>query len=145
MPTSYTVLDSGILLTTVQTERFTKRARELLRTLADQEGVEFAAPTLIRYELVAVTRKWVHRGLATPEAAQIILNTLLAYPITLFFDPALLQRGYELATMYNRPTAYDAQYLAVAERLSCDFWTADERLYNAVKDHFVHIHWIGEA
>jgi len=138
-------LDSGILLTTVQTERFTKRARELLRTLADQEGVEFAAPTLIRYELVAVTRKWVHRGLATPEAAQIILNTLLAYPITLFFDPALLQRGYELATMYNRPTAYDAQYLAVAERLSCDFWTADERLYNAVKDHFVHIHWIGEA
>ncbi|MBC8099768.1 MAG: type II toxin-antitoxin system VapC family toxin [Armatimonadetes bacterium] len=44
----------------------------------------------------------------------------------------LYRRAYELAEQLSLPTAYDAQYLAVAEHLGCDFWTADERLYNAV-------------
>ncbi|MBL8156360.1 MAG: type II toxin-antitoxin system VapC family toxin [Anaerolineae bacterium] len=78
MPTSYSVLDSGILLATVQTEPHTRRA-------------------------------------------------------------------YELATEYNHPTAYDAQYLAVAERYQCDFWTADERLFNAVSGRFPSIYWLGDV
>lgn len=69
-------------------------------------------------------------------------DSLLNYPIRLHLDDSLLKRGYELATEYNRPTAYDAQYLALAERLACDFWTADERMFNAVKDRFPSIHWI---
>ena len=32
----------------------------------------------------------------------------------------------------NRPEAYDTQYLAVAEREGCEFWTTDSRLYNSV-------------
>jgi predicted nucleic acid-binding protein len=56
---------------------------------------------------------------------------------------ALLKRGYELAEEFNRPTAYDAQYLALAERLSCDFWTADERMSNAVSGKFLSIRWLG--
>ena len=72
-----------------------------------------------------------------------IRDALLNHPLTLHFDDALLKRGYELATQYNRPTAYDAQYLALAERLSCDFWTADERMFNAVKDKSPDLQWIG--
>jgi predicted nucleic acid-binding protein len=60
-------------------------------------------------------------------------------------DDALLRRGLALATQFNRPTAYDAQYLAVAERLGCDFWTADERLYNAVNTQLAWVHWLGGA
>ena len=70
---------------------------------------------------------------------------MLNYPVELYFDEGLLRRGYELATAYNRPTAYDAQYLALAERLDCTFWTADERLFNAVKDQFTDIRWLGIA
>ena len=58
-------------------------------------------------------------------------------------DDPLLRRGYELATQFNRPTAYDAQYLAVAERLQCEFWTVDERLYNAVKQALPWVKWLG--
>ena len=144
MPTSYAVLDSGILLATVQTEAYTQHAKTLLKRLGEQ-NIQFAAPTLLRYELVAVTRKWVYRELATPEEAQTALDTLLSYPVELYFDEALLKRGYELATEHNRPTAYDAQYLAVAERLSCEFWSADERLFNAVKDRFTSICWLGNV
>lgn len=142
MPTSYAVLDSGILLATIQTETYTQHAKVLLKRLSEQ-GMTFAAPNLLRYELIAVTRKWVHRELATPEKAQNALDTLLSYPIELYFDEDLLRRGYQLATELHRPTAYDTQYLAVAERLSCDFWSADGRLFNAVKDQFANIHWLG--
>jgi predicted nucleic acid-binding protein len=45
----------------------------------------------------------------------------------------------------NRPTAYDAQYLAVAERHQADFWTADERLFNALNGKFPHIDWLGNV
>jgi hypothetical protein len=32
---------------------------------------------------------------------------------------------------------------ALAARLDCDFWTADERLVNSVRTRFNHIHWLG--
>ncbi len=142
MPTSYTVLDSGVLLATVQTETYTEHAKTLINQLA-QRQVQLIAPTLLQYEFVSVARKWVYRELTTPEKAKAALDTLLHYPVTMFVDEALLRRAYELAAEHNRPTAYDAQYLAVAERYQCDFWTADERLYNAVNAQFPNIYWLG--
>ncbi len=95
--------------------------------------------------MVAVARKWVYRELTTPEKANTALDTLLRYPVITVVDDALLRRAYELATKYNRPTAYDAQYLAVAERYQCDFWTADERLYHAVNGNFPRVYWVGNV
>ena len=74
-----------------------------------------------------------------------MLAQLLAYPVTFYEDDALLMVAYELANRFNRPRAYDAQYLALATRLSCEFWTADERLVNAIKDQFTGIRWLGNA
>lgn len=144
MPTSYSVLDSGVLLATVQTEPHTRRAEILVDRLAQQQ-VQMLAPALLHYELIAVARKWVYRQLTTPEKALAALNTLLRYPVTTVVDEVLLRRAYELATEYNRPTAYDAQYLAVAERYQCDFWTADERLFNAVSGRFPGVYWLGDV
>lgn len=141
MPQSI-VVDSGILLKTVQIEEYTEMAKSLIADIGKSQ-IAVHAPTLFRYELVAVVRKWVYRNFISPQKAEAALSTVLEYSITLHFDEALLKRGYELATKYNRPTAYDAQYLALAERLACDFWTADERLFNAVKEAFPQVHWLG--
>jgi predicted nucleic acid-binding protein len=138
-------LDSGTLLATVPIvpiETLTEHAKALLAHLK-KEQTQIIAPTLMRYELVAVTRKWVYRDLITPEEAQRALNTLLHYPIINMIDDDLLTRAYELAEQFNLPTAYDSQYLAVAERYQCDLWTTDERLFNAVNGGFPHIHWLG--
>lgn len=67
----------------------------------------------------------------------------LAYPVQLYFDNELLKRAYDLAEQLNRPAAYDAQYLALAERLGCDFWTADEKLFNAVGASLTWVRWLG--
>jgi predicted nucleic acid-binding protein len=92
---------------------------------------------------VAVIRKQVYRGLLTPSDAVGARELLLSKSIHLMMDDVLLRRGYELATRFNRPTAYDAQYLAVAEYLQCEFWTADERLFNAVNRDLTWAKWLG--
>jgi len=40
---------------------------------------------------------------------------------------------------------HDSQYLALAERLECEFWTADERLFNAIVRDFSWIRWLGNG
>ena len=39
---------------------------------------------------------------------------------------------------------HDAAYLAVAEILGCELWTADERLYNSVKTDMPRVRWLGD-
>ncbi len=59
-------------------------------------------------------------------------EAFLAQEIELRHPPALEARAWELAQQYNRPTAYDASYLALAESAGCELWTADGRLVKAV-------------
>jgi predicted nucleic acid-binding protein len=105
--------------------------------------IQIVAPVLAHYEIVAVVRKWVYRELISPEHANRALTILLNIPMLTVTDDSLLNRAYEIATAYDRPTAYDSQYVAVAERYQCDFWTADERLFNALNGKFSGINWIG--
>ena len=72
-----------------------------------------------------------------------MLSQLLVYPVDLHEDTALLTEAYDLAVRFNRPRAYDTQYMALAERLHCEFWTADERLFNVVGKELNWIRWLG--
>jgi len=140
--TSWVVADSGIFIATVLEETFSQQADALISRWSTQD-VQIAAPILFRYEVTSVMRKSVYRNLLTPKEAIQKRDILLAQPIRLMIDIDLLKRGYDLATQYNRPAAYDAQYLAVAERLGCEFWTTDERLYNATQPNLNWVKWIG--
>jgi predicted nucleic acid-binding protein len=141
--TSWVVSDSGVLIASVLREKHTAEAQALLRQWRDQK-TQIAAPHLFHYEIVASLRKNVYRRLLEAEIALNVRDKLLNVPVQLIIDNSLLKRGYELATELNRPTAYDAQYLAVAEHLSCEFWTADERLFNAVSSQLTWVKWIGD-
>lgn len=102
-----------------------------------------AAPRLFRSEITAVIRKAVYLERISHEQGRLMLSQLLVYPVEYYEDDELLKMAYELAYRFNRPRAYDAQYLALAKQLSCDFWTADERLINAIEDQFPNIRWLG--
>lgn len=140
---SVLVLDSGIFIASVfPDEKLNVEAKAILKqTQADK--TQLVAPHLLHYELLAVSRKAVYQARISPEDGIKARDIMLAYPVQLYFDEALLKRAYEIATEFNRPTAYDSQYLALAERLSCDFWTADERLLNTVKSKLSWVKWLG--
>lgn len=136
------VVDSGILLATVLQETYSDRAKALIDAWIAQQ-TELAAPELLRYEIAAVLRNRVHRALIVPDDALQSRDTLLGLPITYHTDNMLVKRGYDLASRFNRPTAYDSQYLALAERLGCEFWTADQKLFNAVSANLSWVKWLG--
>jgi predicted nucleic acid-binding protein len=101
------------------------------------------APRLFRSEITAVVRKAVYQQRITPEQGRVMLARLLVYPVEFHEDTDLLKEAYELAVRFNRPRAYETQYLALAERLGCEFWTADERLVNSTQGQFSRIRWLG--
>ena len=61
------------------------------------------------------------------------METLLASGIELHETPFLHMRALELASQLDQRDAYDSHYLALAEELDCDFWTADARFYRAAE------------
>jgi predicted nucleic acid-binding protein len=142
MPSLTLVLDSGILLTTAREVPYKKESRALLDSIT-AHNIMVIAPILFHYEIIAVLRMWVHRGLTEAQYAPDILRKLLDFPVTTYFDMALARRAYALATRHNRPTAYDSQYHALAERFNCQFWTADQKYYNALHAHEPRVQFIG--
>ena len=58
---------------------------------------------------------------------------------------SIQESALEFATRFNRPKAYDAQYLALADLLGCELWTADRRLVSAVAGKLPWVRWIGEG
>jgi predicted nucleic acid-binding protein len=100
------------------------------------------APTLLRYELTNSLHRLRLSGTLTPDAARNALLAALAFPIEYHLDDEQHVRAMELASRFNRPATYDAHYLALAERLGIEFWTADERLYNTVRHQFPWVHLV---
>lgn len=137
------VVDSGVFLASLfPSETLISEATQLLAYIKEN-GWIINAPKLLRYELVAAIRKNVYRRRIEPDDADWILKQSLNHRIRLLFSRSLLQRAYALATEYDLPTAYDSQYLAVAEHLNCTFWTADEKLFNNVRHKLPWVKWIG--
>lgn len=140
--TSWIVFDSGIFLAIALDEPTRPLAFKLTQNAFASQSM-FAAPMLFRYEVAATVRKHRARGTLKIEEENTALNYLLELPIDYRIDEALLRRSVSIAEALGLPTTYDAQYLAVAEDLGCDFWTADHKLVNQVGEKLTWVRWLG--
>jgi predicted nucleic acid-binding protein len=100
------------------------------------------APALLLYEVTNTLHRLCLAGELSRRRAAEALEAALTLPITLEAGEDLHHRAMEIAARFNRPATYDAHYLAVAEWHGAEFWTADERLYNAVRDHLSWVHLV---
>ena len=78
----------------------------------------------------------------TLEQAEAAFAKLQTLPIQQIAMVEQRQRAWEIAAAYSFATVYDATYLALAELRGCEFWTADERLFNRVKDTLTFVKWL---
>jgi len=106
-------------------------------------AVEIIAPDLFTYETTSVLRNRVYRKEITQSEADEALRILASLDITYHQPGAIRQSAWELGRRFNRPTAYDAFYLALAQDEGFSLWTGDKRLYNAVKDQLRWVHVLG--
>jgi predicted nucleic acid-binding protein len=88
------------------------------------EGAELHAPLLAQYEVAsALTRKRSRGELSRDETDEaLVIIDALGVTFDLAPDNA---RAVEIAVELERHSAYDAAYLALAERLDAEVWTLD--------------------
>ena len=104
---------------------------------------EFIAPPLLPAETLSAIRRLASRGILSQEEAAGLVTDFLSLAIPTPAPAGLYQRAYVLATKYHRSTVYDTCYLALAELLSCELLTLDQRLYNAVKEDYPAVRLVG--
>lgn len=142
-PAEEVCVDAGLAVKVVVPEPDSDKADALFNEWAN-DGKQLIAPPFFDVETDSILRqKVVLRKEFTPEQAEVAFVKLQALPIQLFSVPGQRQRAWEIATDFHFATVYDATYLALAALRGCEFWTADERLFNRVKDKLPLVKWLG--
>jgi len=137
------VVDASFALKLVLPEGHSEHVRRMWEAWV-KEGTDVSAPYLLIYEVVSVLRNKVFRGELRPEEGEAALLAIEAQGIRLLHVEGLEHVAWELATELNRPAAYDTTYLALAQVLGCEFWTADAKLKHAVQGRLPCLRWVGE-
>jgi predicted nucleic acid-binding protein len=138
MSSSWLCIDANLVIRLVADP-----ADEPTRYLWEQwytEQRQFAAPTLLYYEVANGLYRYQKLGFLSPSSVRLALRAALALPLHLHGDGHLHQHALELATRFSLPAAYDAHYLALAEHLGGEFWTADARLARLVQPSLPWVH-----
>jgi predicted nucleic acid-binding protein len=97
-----------------------------------RQGVRLTAPALWPAESVSASRRLVYTQVVTTDEGRAAINGVFALQIELLpMDLRLCHQANMWAERLNQARAYDGFYLALAEMLGAEFWTADRRLANA--------------
>jgi len=141
---SQACVDASLILRTLVPGPLSDQALVMLERW-QRDKTELFAPALLAFEVTSTLRRFVHLGELTPVEGEEAFQRFLELDIRLSSRRGIFPLAWRLAQELNRPRAYDTAYLALAEILGCDFWTADERLYNAVSRKLGFVKWIGET
>jgi len=98
-----------------------------------KDEINLVAPSLLFYEVTNGLYQQQRNKYLSPETIWKTLELSLDLPITLVNEKNLHLRTKEIAMQYNLPATYDAHYLALAEWMDIELWTADMRLVKAVQ------------
>lgn len=139
------IVDSSVAVKWVLPEGDTPAAVSLYGVWRTQ-SVQMLAPDLFAYEITnVIVRKALLTSITYAQARAAVRKLFTDGPsLVPISSPDLSIRAMELAERFKRTAAYDPHYLALAEQEGCEFWTADERLWNSVKADLPWVRWLGE-
>jgi len=137
------VVDASLAVKWLVLESDSEEAYALARSWA-QAGTRPVAPFLMPVEVANALHRRVIRGEVSPEDAGPLLEGLLSSGIELLEQPRIHSSALALARTLGQDAVYDAHYLALAEALDSELWTADRRFHLATSDHFRRVRWLGD-
>jgi predicted nucleic acid-binding protein len=137
------IIDASVAIKAILPNALQGYCRTLVQTFVDVQPV---APTLWLYETASAIAKAIHFKQLTEQEGRRALDQIDALGVRLFVpDIELSRNAFDWTLRLKRASAYDSFYLALAQALECDFWTADKRLFNGLTDaHLEWLHWIEE-
>jgi len=140
---SLVCIDANLVLRTLVPGSFSDRALALWAAWLDRDDM-LIAPTLLAFEVTSSLRRLVHLGEITTSEGEEAFQRFLQMDIRLSNQRGIIPLAWELARQFDRPRVYDTSYLALAQLRGCEFWTADERLYNAIRHKLTWVRWLGD-
>lgn len=126
------VVDASLALKWVLMEEDSERASMVLDHWVES-GTRLIVPAHFLIECTAVLTKLWRRGELSIQEAQEAFGTVYALEIEVISDKRLSFHALEAADRYGVLSGYDAHYVALTALYGCELWTADERLYSAVR------------
>lgn len=139
----FVVVDASIAVKWLVDEEDSDKAHAALESWVARD-VTRTAPYLMPFEVANALHRRVARGELTVGNSTRMMTRLLGSSLELRQSPGLHVRALELASQLGQAAVYDAHYLALAESLSCEMWTADYRLYQVASPGVDNVRWIGE-
>ena len=109
-----------------------------------QRGYEPFAPGLWWYEVTSVIHRYLFAGII-PDAVAYKALELLTISFGVQQVDVSARTAFDWATRLRQKAAYDGFYLAAAEQLGAELWTADQYLVNNARQVGANwVHWMGE-
>lgn len=138
------VVDASVAIKWVVPEIHHEAALSLI-AMWDADGVEVIVPSWFAREIANVLYQRVRRGDLNGPDAQLAIRAIMTKVYVRDVNWSFGLRSLELAAAFGLKASYDTYYLALAEHLDCELWTADDHFWNVVKTTFPWVKWIGEA
>ena len=112
-----------------------------------EENVPVCAPAFWEAEAVSAIRQYAYRmEITSPEAHEAVDVFFDLRVEVVPLDKELCQSVLRWTAKIHQSKVYDSLYLALAERLHADFWTADKKLADAARTAGAKwAHWAGEV
>lgn len=139
------VVDTSLVLKWIYNESDSNKALALLARWTS-ERVVIRAPVLLAYEATNSLFQKVRSDKFTLDAARESLTDVILKGLVFECSSplAVSMRAMEFAHRFNLSATYDSHYLALAEHVGCELWTADTMMWRAVKVQFDWVYWIGD-
>jgi predicted nucleic acid-binding protein len=122
------VLDASLAVKLLVLEAYTPQARAL-SLYWRSAGIQLIAPDFMPSETATAFRKKISEQTLTLDGAKQLMARFYELRISLRPSWLLHDRAIDLAVELNQRLAYDSHYLALAESLDSDFWTADRPFF----------------
>jgi predicted nucleic acid-binding protein len=139
------VVDASVVVKRLIREEHSERARALFAD-AIQRGEPLVAPPLLLSEVTNVlyqrTRRQANR--ISEDDADLALAQVFGLPIDFAAPADLYPRARAFARTHRLRATYDSNYVALAEIIGVELWTADERLIRELGAAAPWVRWIGD-
>lgn len=122
-------LDTSVFIKYLCPDEQEQSATELVSQALNSRIV---LPCFAWAEVASVLRKKVRSGLLSSDEASQLYNAFGDLPIEYIDGEDIRIKAWAIAEQYDLLTLYDSVFLAVAEKESAQYWTADRVLLKAL-------------
>lgn len=146
----YICIDTSVLIKLFFEEEDSFKAKVLIQKVIEDNQI-IVLPAFAWAEVGSIFRKKNRAKQISLRDAEEMWNNFKSFPgIEYVQEDPIMDRAWKISCYYDLPTLYDAAFLAVAEEIRdrtgqiCEFWTADERLINALKGKKEYVSFLNE-